>query len=134
MNPRSWTGSVCVGDVNIKAEWKKGQMAAKNILCKYFGGDPVNFDKLFSRSDHNLLKPLGKYVRVNSISDDAHSEEENSAPLTIRLEENSYSSTQAVHLSEDSFDPQEQQSDVNSDTNESEEDIFHNSLGMAIKY
>lgn len=43
VNPRSWTGSVHVGDVDIKAEWKKGQTAAQNILCKHFGKKPVNF-------------------------------------------------------------------------------------------
>ena len=43
VNPRSWTGSVRVGDVDIKAEWKKGQTAAQNILCKHFGKKPVNF-------------------------------------------------------------------------------------------
>ena|SRR5882762_4003658 len=32
VNPRSWTGSVCVGDVDIRAEWKKGQTASQNIL------------------------------------------------------------------------------------------------------
>ena len=84
VNPRSWTGSACIGNVDLKAEWKKGQTAAKNILCKYFGKDPVNFNQLFSKVDHDLLRALGKYVGVKSISDDVQLEEENSAPLIIR--------------------------------------------------
>ena len=132
VNPRSWTGSVRVGDVDIKAEWKKGQMSAQDILCKYFGKDPVNFNELFSKADHDLLRPLGKYVGVKSIPDDARSEEENPTPLIIRLEGDSYSGAQAVHISEDSSSPQELQSDVNLDTDENEEDISHDSLGMDI--
>ena len=107
-------------------------MAAKNILRKYFGEDPVNFDKLFSKADHDLLRPLGKYVGVKSIPDDACSEEENPTPLIIRLERNPHSGAQAVHISKDSSSSQEPLSDVNSDTVENEEDIFHNPFGMDI--
>lgn len=110
--------------MDIKAEWKKGQTAAENILHKYFGKDPVNFDELFSKTDHNLLRPLGRYVGVKSTPDDAHSEEEHSTPLIIRLEGNLYSGAQAGS--------EEPQSDANSGTDESEEDIFQNLLGMDI--
>jgi hypothetical protein len=126
VNPRSWTGSVCVGDVDIKAEWTKGHTAAKSILHKYFGKDPVNFNQLFSKTDHDLLRPLGKYIGVKSIADDACSEDENSTKLIIRLERDSYSGGQAVHISEDSS------SNINPGTNENEKDNSHDSLGMDI--
>jgi hypothetical protein len=132
VNTRFWTGSVCVGDVDIKVQWTKGQTAAKNILCKYFGKVPVNFNELFSKADHDLLRPLGKYIGVKSIPDDACSEDENPTPLIIRLEGDSYFGAQAVHISEDSSSHQEPKSDANPGTDENEEDISHDSLGMDI--
>ena len=44
----------------------------------------------------------------------------------------SYSGAQAAHISKDSSSPQEPQSNENPDTNENEEDISHDSLGMDI--
>jgi hypothetical protein len=100
-----------------------------NSFPKYFGKDPVNFNELFSKVDHDLLRPLGKYIGVKPISDDAQSEEKNSTPLIIRLKGDSYSDAQAA---EDSSSPQESQSGANPDTDENDEDISHDSLGMDI--
>lgn len=36
VNPRSWTGNVCIGDVDLNAEWKQGQIDAGQILQKFF--------------------------------------------------------------------------------------------------
>ena len=32
VNPRSWIGNVCVGDVNLNKKWKQGQADAEQIL------------------------------------------------------------------------------------------------------
>ena len=32
VNPKSWKGNVCVGDVNLKQQWDKGRKKAENIL------------------------------------------------------------------------------------------------------
>ena len=84
---------------------------------------------MFSKVNHDLLRPLGKYIGVNPISDDARSEEENFTPLIIRLKEDSYSDAQAA---EDSSSLQESQSDANPDTDENDKGIPHNLLGMHI--
>ena len=34
VNPKSWKGNVCVGDVNLKQQWDKGRKKAENILQK----------------------------------------------------------------------------------------------------
>ena len=98
-------------------------------MCKYFGKDPVNFNELFSKADHDLLRPLGKYIGIRSIPDDARSEDENSTPLIIRLKGDLYSGAQAIHISSSSQEPQ---SDANTRTDENEEDISHDSLGIDI--
>jgi len=64
VNPRSWTGNVCVGDVDLKTEWKQGRVDAEQILQKFFRSQ-VNFIKIFSKPNHDLLRPLGEYVGCN---------------------------------------------------------------------
>jgi len=81
VNPRSWTGNVRVGDVDLNAEWKQGQVDAEQILQKFFGSHRVNFASVFTQPGHDLLRPLGEYVGVTTTSDDARSEEENSVPF-----------------------------------------------------
>ena len=71
VNPRSWTGNVCVGDVDLNAEWKQGQVDAEQILQKFFGSHRVNFASVFTKPGHDLLRPLGEYVGVTTTSDDA---------------------------------------------------------------
>jgi hypothetical protein len=36
VNLTSWTGNVCVGNVNLKTEWERGQSEAEKTLFKYF--------------------------------------------------------------------------------------------------
>ena len=48
INPKSWVGNVCVGDVDIKREYFAGREKANQILVEHFGeGGNVNFDELF---------------------------------------------------------------------------------------
>jgi hypothetical protein len=83
VNPRSWTGNVCVGDVDLNTEWKQGQADAEQILQKSFGRGGVDFNSIFSKSGHDLLRPLGVYVGVTITEDDARYEEEDPLPLFI---------------------------------------------------
>jgi hypothetical protein len=71
VNPRSWTGNVRVGDVNLNTEWKQGQIDAEKIIQKIFQKSGVNFSGAFSKPGHDLLRPLGQYVGVTATADDA---------------------------------------------------------------
>jgi hypothetical protein len=70
VNPRSWTGNVCVGNVDLNTEWKQGQADAEQILQNFFKRG-VNFASTFSKFGHDLLIPLGEYVGVTATADDA---------------------------------------------------------------
>jgi hypothetical protein len=80
VNPKSWEGKVCVGDVNLKDQWNKGQKEAEKILQKFYGHE-FDFKKQFSSTQYDLLRPRGNYVGVQATSDDARSEEERTTPL-----------------------------------------------------
>jgi hypothetical protein len=95
VNPKSWTGNVCVGDVDLNTEWKQGQADAEQILQKFFGRGGVDFASVFSKSGHDLLRPLGEYVGVTVTEDDARSEEEDPVPLFV-VEEASEPTTPVV--------------------------------------
>lgn len=112
---------------------KKGQTAAEIILQQYFGNNPVDFDELFSKSDHDLLRPLGsKYVGVKFSSDDVRSEEENLNSLVITIANNSHSSDPEIVISDDSSALQYPLINSNSSADNNEEDILQNALGMDI--
>lgn len=55
VNPKSWPGDVCVGNVDLAAEWKQGQLQAEALLQEYFGQDEVDFVQTFSKPGHDLL-------------------------------------------------------------------------------
>jgi hypothetical protein len=71
VNPRSWPGNVCVGDVSLNTEWKQGPANAEQILQTFFGEGGVDFASAFSKYGHDLLRPLGQYVGVTATADDA---------------------------------------------------------------
>lgn len=78
-NPRSWTGSARVGDVVLQIEWDEARKIATNLLQSYLGPDAiVDFEEVFSKLNHDLLRPTGDYVGVRMTADDARSEEETS--------------------------------------------------------
>ena len=80
INPKSWQGEVKVGDVDLKAVWKKGQQKAERLFEDFYGSR-MNFDKWFSKTGCDLVRPCGDYVGVNYSPTDAQSEQENDAPL-----------------------------------------------------
>ena len=88
VNPKSWEGNVCVGNVNLSVEWLKGQETAQKLLQSFFGDD-INFTQIFSASNCDLLRPLGVYIGISATDDDKRSEEENSTPLFLSEKETS---------------------------------------------
>src|SRR5882672_10361455 len=52
INPKSWRGTVKVGDIDLKAVWKKGQLKAKSIFEGYYKSR-INFDQQFSKGNHD---------------------------------------------------------------------------------
>ena len=80
VNPKSWDGKVCVGDVNLKEQWDKGRKAAEKIL-KNFYKQEFKFEQEFSSPQFDLLRPKGTYVGVQATPDDARSEQESTTPL-----------------------------------------------------
>lgn len=67
INPRSWTGNVRVRDVELAAEWIKGQHNANALLREYFGASAgVDFDALWRTPGLDILRPLDPKIYVGS--------------------------------------------------------------------
>ena len=77
VNPKSWRGDVVVGNVDVVAEWAAGQADANKLLADFFGKDAcIDFDSLFARESHDLLRPQGQYVGIRHTPDDDRTETE----------------------------------------------------------
>ncbi|KAF5342231.1 hypothetical protein D9611_002091 [Ephemerocybe angulata] len=80
MNPRSWQGDVNVDRVDIVAEYNAGREAALAILAEKYGREHgFDYDEIFSKPDHDHLRPFGKYVGIKHVdeeSDDAEDDAE----------------------------------------------------------
>ena len=75
INPKSWTGDVRVGQVDIDAEWSQARTDANNFLVDTFGtGAAADFTSLFAPDDHDLMRPNGHYIGVRPHPDDARTE------------------------------------------------------------
>lgn len=75
VNPHSWKGDVIGGHVNVMAEWLRGRDLANRVLRKYFGdAGVIDFPEIFSKADHDLLRPQGQYVGVRYEHDDDRTE------------------------------------------------------------
>ena len=81
INLKSWQGTVKVGDINLNAVWKKGQLQAERVFEGYYGSR-INFVEQFSKANCDLLQPNRDYIGVNHSSNDVCSEEENLDPLS----------------------------------------------------
>ncbi|KAJ7315740.1 hypothetical protein DFH08DRAFT_820317 [Mycena albidolilacea] len=70
VNPKSWEGDACVGNVDLQKAWAEGDIEANKLLVKHFGPS--------GRPECDLLRPLGKvYVGLDPKHEDKRSEEEN---------------------------------------------------------
>ena len=88
MNPKSWVGNVCVGNVDIQAEYLAGRNAANDLLELYFlESGKVNFEKLFSKPEVDHLRPLihKDYVGSRAADNDLNAEVEDEMPLNGRI-------------------------------------------------
>lgn len=102
INPKSWIGSVRVGDVDIKGEYFAGREEANKILVERFGErSNVDFDNLFKSDpliDH--LRPGKTYVGF-SFSGEPEEDENN---LDNELLTGSLISTQESADGDDEFE------------------------------
>jgi hypothetical protein len=80
VNPKSWQGKVCVGDVNLNEQWDKGRKKAEKILRNLYNHE-FSFQREFSNPQHDILRPRGSYVGVQVTPNDAQSEQEHITPL-----------------------------------------------------
>lgn len=77
VNPRTWSGNVRVGDVELAVEWNRGREEANKLLEAYLGSAAqVDFDVLFpAGGGRDLLRPLGDYVGSLYDPDDSRTED-----------------------------------------------------------
>ncbi|KAG8701433.1 hypothetical protein FRC09_005373 [Ceratobasidium sp. 395] len=76
INPASWTGNVCVGDVNLRSSWEEGRNEAEKALRRA-GIVPI-FDSQFIGAalggrEIDLMRPFGRYIGVTEIEIDPDS-------------------------------------------------------------
>jgi hypothetical protein len=86
MNPKSWVGNTCVGEVDIRKEYLAGRSTANDILSAYFQskGSIVNFDRLFSRPDVDHLRPKKEYIGSRTVDGEAVVDDlEDELPLAV---------------------------------------------------
>ena len=77
INPKSWEGDTCVGNVDLLKEWNSGRKKALTIMEEYFGPEfAPDFIQIFSQPKRDILRPMGDYVGIKATADDARSEEE----------------------------------------------------------
>jgi hypothetical protein len=77
VNPKSWRGDVCVGQVELSAEWINGRNDANILLKEYFGSEEcVDFAALWLQPGKDMLQPVhsGTYVGSQWSHDDERSE------------------------------------------------------------
>jgi hypothetical protein len=55
--------------VDLKSAWKNGQQAAERILSQFFGKN-ISFNDLFSKPEHDLMRPLGEYIGISATTED----------------------------------------------------------------
>ncbi|KAG8687113.1 hypothetical protein FRC11_007774, partial [Ceratobasidium sp. 423] len=87
LNPRSWTGDVCVANVNLRATWSAGRAEAENALQR--AGIEPNFDLKALRDSVaglpvDLMRPFGHYVGLN----ESTASEDNLDPSTTNSSRN----------------------------------------------
>ncbi|TFY57754.1 hypothetical protein EVJ58_g6829 [Rhodofomes roseus] len=65
VNPRSWTGDVRVGEVDVAIEWARGRYTAEQVIIQFLGPDTAEaFETLYDADNCDLLRPEGTYVGV----------------------------------------------------------------------
>lgn len=74
VNPSSWLGDVCVGNVDLAVAWNKGRDVAVATLETLFGHDKVQgdfkFSSIFAHPDRDILRPKGVFIGVRPMKDE----------------------------------------------------------------
>ena len=88
MNPKSWVGNTCIGEVDIRREYLAGRSTANEMLSEYFRSkdSAINFDRLFSEPDVDHLRPRKEYIGLRIADSEAIVDDlEDELPVTGRL-------------------------------------------------
>ncbi|KAF8155394.1 hypothetical protein B0H34DRAFT_849557 [Crassisporium funariophilum] len=84
INPESWKGDTCVGNVDLRTQWDSGRERALTILGDFFGPNfAPDLAEVFSKPKQDILRPMGDYVGIKATPDDARSEEEVIPPAVL---------------------------------------------------
>ncbi|KAI1781589.1 hypothetical protein LXA43DRAFT_1070016 [Ganoderma leucocontextum] len=123
INPKSWTGDVRVGRVDVDAEWARARSDANKFLVDTFGASAyVDFESLFAPRDHDLMRPRGEYVGVRPHPDDARTELDESLPMQTAAESDS--------ASDDEGEPSDANADDVEDDGEVDESRLREPVGV----
>ncbi|KAF8164685.1 hypothetical protein B0H34DRAFT_828832 [Crassisporium funariophilum] len=79
LNPKTWTGDVCVGDVDITQSYLAGQNTADRLLDEFsldLEGHSVDWDTLFSNPQIDHLRPEGDYVGSQAVINETDADED----------------------------------------------------------
>ena len=108
MNPKSWTGNVCVGDVDIKAQYMAGQKKANEILVTHFGtpNAAIDFNQLFSHLEIDHLRPNKIYIGSSVGNEEEDGDTEWDGP-TGGFDLNASGSDEDIQDARDSIDIEE---------------------------
>ena len=70
VNPKSWVGDVTVDNVSLQLCWQKGKIDAETFLSSVFPPHEFeDFSSVFSRPNHDLLRPSGEYIGFSGDTD-----------------------------------------------------------------
>ena len=70
LNPKSWIGDVDVSKVSLQLCWEEGRRQASLLVASLYPRDPVvDFSAVFCLTDHDLLRPRGRYVGFSNEAD-----------------------------------------------------------------
>ena len=70
VNPKSWVGDVTVDNVSLQLCWQKGKIDAETFLSLVFPPHEFeDFSSVFSRPNHDLLRPSGEYIGFSGDTD-----------------------------------------------------------------
>ena len=102
INPESWEGETCVGNVILQKEWDSGREKALTIMGEFFGSNFVpKLVVIFSETGQtrrDILWPMGNYVGIKATPDDDRSEVEilPTPVLSLPVQEPNATSTQSL--------------------------------------
>jgi hypothetical protein len=77
VNPKSWTGEVEVGSIDICARYLAGREQADKLLAGYFGHEnrPRDWDAIFLDRTCDHLRPEGQYIGSRAADQDPNDDD-----------------------------------------------------------